>query len=457
MYCRCGCFVAARKVFDDMPLRNAASWNVVVTACAGVGGSALNEEVLGLLTQMGSEGIRPDNFTVAILLNLCAIEGVDGDWYGRQIHCFVIRNGLASDFTSQVHVGSCLIDMYAKCNLLIAARRVFDWMDYKNVVSCTAMIGGYARSGDFEEALGLFRRMQVNYGLVPNRVSLLIVLSACRSFAGLLQGRQVHAFSIRSDLNHDVTMKNSLIDMYSKCGCMKSARVVFNADSSLNDQVSWSSIISGYGRHGMGKEATVLFNKMCETGIRPDHLTSVGVLSACERSGLLTEGLVIYNTLVTKHGLMPTEEVCSCVVGLLGRSGQLDQALNFIKSMLAEPGPSVWGVLLDSSVIHGNAKMQELAHMRLLEMEPDNASNYVSLSNILASSGRWNVVGEVRSLMKDKGLKKMPGYSWISVDNKIYSFFASDKSHPCSELIYSTLQNLVLVMRENDRFGHLLA
>ncbi|KAG4910920.1 hypothetical protein JHK82_056928 [Glycine max] len=207
-------------------------------------------------------------------------------------------------------------------------------------------------------------------------------------------------------------------------------------------------MISAYGLHGRGEEAIITYYKMLQQGFKPDMITVVGVLSACSKSGLVDEGISIYKSLMTKYEIKPTIEICACVVDMLGRSGQLDQASEFIKDMPLDPGPSVWGSILTASVMHGNSRTRDLAYWHLLELEPENPSNYISLSNTYASDRKWDVVTEVRTIMKQRGLKKVPGCSWITISGKTHSFSVADKAHPSSSLIYEMHDDLVSIMTD---------
>ncbi|KAL5981450.1 hypothetical protein ACLOJK_015511 [Asimina triloba] len=445
MYCKCDSLTDARDMFDEIPGRSVASWNILISEFALLGGSHLVAETWELVKQMQLEGMKPDAFTVAIVLPLCTAESKSRA-YGREIHCFMIRNELDVDSDSDIYMGSCLIDMYSKSNNIVMGRRVFDKMEHKNVVVWTAMIAGYAQNGGLEQALLLFRTMQ-DRGIQPNRISLLTILSSCGSLATLSEGKQIHGYALRQGMNSDVSLSNALIDMYSKCGSLKCARCVFDDDSYAKDPISWSSIITSYGLHGRGEEAVGLFMKMLQLGINPDAITSVGVLSACSRGGLLKEGFEVYNLLTCNYGIVPTMEMYSCMVDMLGRAGQLDRAFDFISSMHMQPGPTIWGALVSASVIHGRMDMQDLAYGSLLLLEPENPSNYVSLSNVYASSGKWDSVVGLRLQMRERSLRKLPGCSWINVNSKIHCFYVADKSHPCLDLIHSVLNNLILMIK----------
>lgn len=456
MYERCGCFGDALKVFDEMPLRKASSWNALISCYAKANVECENNSLcsfrLGdIVRGMQNEGLKCDAFTVSSLLSLCAVSGDFRDKFGhgRELHCHIIRNGLDLSFgkDSDVHLGCCLIDMYSKNTKVDVARRVFDRLNCKNVFSWTAMINGYVLSREFDEALFLFREMQQRDNIAPNKVSLITILPACTSIAGLMGGKQIHGFSIRKELNYDSSLCNALIDTYSKCGSLSYATQVFEYEGVNKDAISWSSIICGHGLHGQGQHAVILFDKMLQNGIKPDATVVVGVLSACCRSGLINDGMRIYEAVVHDYKIEPTVEMCACMVDMFGRVGELDKALDFIKNMGIAPGGSIWGALLSASVIHGNSEMQELAYKCLIELEPGNSSNYVSFSNLCAASRRWDEVAEVRKDMRKRGLRKSPGCSWINISSVTHSFYVADVSHKCSDLIYAMVDELVLAMK----------
>ncbi|KAE8734991.1 Major facilitator superfamily protein [Hibiscus syriacus] len=401
MYGKCGEFEAMKKVFDEMRERNVGSWNALVSGYSNSGDWELMKDLWEVVKNMQLEGMKLDGFTISSLLPLSGGEGNWGCNYGRELHCYILKNELYSGFGSDVHLGCCLVDMYSKSGKVSVGRNVFDRMWFRNVYAWTAMINGYIENGDFDEALVLFQEMQLNDGIEPNKVSLVSVLPACSSYAGLMLGKQIHGYTIRKELTTDIALCNALIDMYSKCGSLTSARQVFDKGSFHKDAISWSSMICGYGLHGMGEEAISLYNQMLFLGNKPDMITV------------------------------------------------LDRALDFIKKMPVEPGPSVWGALVNASVMHGNTKMQELAHRFLIYLEPENPSNYVSLSNLHASTKRWDAVAGLRKMMKEKGLKKAPGCSWISINGNTHCFNVADKAHPHSTSIYEMLDDLIFIIKED--------
>nr|ABK26521.1 unknown [Picea sitchensis] len=272
------------------------------------------------------------------------------------------------------------------------------------------------------------------------------ILRACASVAALEQGKQVHADIIKIGFELDVSVSNGLVDMYGKCGRIEDAQEVFSKLLEP-DVASWNAMISGLAQHGCGKEAVLLFEQMLQTGVKPNQITFVVVLSGCSHAGLVDEGRNYFDSMTRDHGISPKAEHYSCMVDLFGRAGCLDEALNFINQMPVEPNASVWGSLLGACRVHGNIELAERAVEQLIELTPENPGTYVLLSNIYAAAGRWDDAGKVRKMMKDRSVKKEPGCSWIEVQNKVHPFIVGDSSHPQIEEIYETLETLTLQMK----------
>ncbi|KAK4786311.1 hypothetical protein SAY86_003000 [Trapa natans] len=445
MYSKCGEFMDAKKLFEEMPERSVSSWNVLITGLASLSDRSSGIDVWDAMKCMHSEGIKPDAFTISSVLPLCGDNTLKFN-HGRELHGYILRNKLDLMCNSDAHLGCCLIDMYSRNDMLDSGRYVFNQMQCRNVFVWTAMLNGCVRNRNPEEALKLFCHMQLKDGIKPNRVSIVSILPASSMFAGLVSVKQIHGFVIRNSMGNEVSVTNALIDAYCKSGNIAYARQIFE-NAADRDAISWSAMISGYGIHGKGEEAVVLYDEMLLHGIKPDNITTVGILSACTRSGLHEKGLSIYDKLVKDYKIEPSVEICACVVDMLGRSNQLEHALSFITRMRVEAGPSIWGALVNASIIHGNDEMRELAYSYLIELEPGNPSNYISVSNVHATSNRWNLVAGVRRMMREKGLRKEPGYSWIVIDGTTNCFYVADRVHPSSSTIYEMLNSINLVMK----------
>lgn len=447
MYFKYGECKESLKLFDEMPERNSGSWNALLAGYASFIDCFYVKEAWEVVRSMQIDGIKPDAFTISSLLPLCG--NPNGKLsYGKELHCYIVKNELDLDFGSKFHLSCGLIDMYSRANDIIASRYVFDQIKSRNIYVWTAMVRGYAQNEDSEKALILFQEMQIKDGIVPNRISLISLLPACSSHAGLMNGKQIHGFVVRKEFHDDISLCNALIDMYSKCGSLENARKVFESDSFCKDTISWTTLISAYGLHGQGKESIRLYNDMVELGIKPDPITVVAVLSACGRSGLVNEGLQLYITAIQEYKIEPTAEICAIVVDMLGTIGELERALSFIKTMTAEPSPGVWGALVSASIRYKNYEMLELAYRFLTELEPGNPSNFISLSNLHASASRWDVVAELRNTMRERGLRKAPGCSWVNINTKTHCFHVADKTHPSSKLIYEVLDHVFIIMKQ---------
>eukprot|EP01018_Ginkgo_biloba_P037437 Gb_29877 [translate_table: standard] len=437
MYAKCGSVEAARQLFDNMSERDVVSWNAMI---AGYVQNGHANEALTLFYQMQLAEVAADSVTFVNLLPACALLGAlqQGKW----IHDYVIRSG----FESEAFVRTALIDMYAKCGSIEIARQLFDKMLRKDVISWSAMITGYAQNGHANEALTLFHQMQLT-DLKPDLVTMVSLLQACAHLGALKQGKWIHDYVLRSGFESNVTVGNSLIDMYAKCGSIDLARLQFDKMPQKN-VVSWSAMIAGYGMHGHGEDAVALFSQMQQTDMKPDCITFVCVLSACSHAGLVDEGWQYFECMDRDFCIKPRLEHYACMVDLLGRAGHLDEAQDFVKKMPVEPDAGVWGALLGACRIHCNIELGERVAKHLFHLEPKNAGYYVLLSNIYAAAGRWDDVGKVRAMMKDSGVKKTPGCSLIEVESKVHAFFVGDRSHPQSDKIYATLETLARQMEE---------
>eukprot|EP01018_Ginkgo_biloba_P004466 Gb_36636 [translate_table: standard] len=467
MYMKCGNLICSREVFDKMPKRDVISWTSMITGYAQTGHSV---EALKLFTQMQRARIKPNHFTFAIVVKACA--SLSALEQGKQVHECIITAGYEPD----VVVWNSLVDMYAKCSSVKDARQVFDKMHKRNVIAWNAMIAGYAQNGHLDEALKLFRRMpepdEVTWssmiagyaqngqcdealdifcqmqgkGIKPNNFTFGSVVKACASLAALEHGKQVHAHIIITGFESDFVVGNALVGMHAKCGNIEDAFQVFEKMPTRN-VVSWSTMIVGCAQHGQGKKALKLFEQMLVAGMRPNEITFVGVLYACSHTGLVDEGRFYFHSMGREHGITPTIEHYTCMVDLLGRAGCLDEAENLINKMPVDPNVAAWGALLGACRIHNNIDIAKRAADHLLELKVEDAGTYVLLANIYAAAGKWDDVANVRKLMKDRGVKKEPGFSWIEVKNRTHSFVVGDRWHPQKEEIYSMLEKLAGQMK----------
>ncbi|KAF9592548.1 hypothetical protein IFM89_015569 [Coptis chinensis] len=430
-YAKCGSLSSSDNVFYNMDIKTVSSWNALI------GGYAQNGDPrkgIDLFLKMTYSGLEPDWFSIGSLLLACGHLQSLRD--GRAIHGFVLRKGLDMD----LFIGVSLLSLYIQCGKPLCAKAFFDGMRDKNLVCWNAMIAGFSQNGFPDKAIDLFRRMQC-VRLQPLEIAVVSVLSACAQLAALRLGKEIHCFALKAELTEDAFVSSSIIDMYAKSGCIEQSWRVFGRLRE-KDMVSWTVMIAGYGVHGRGKDAIELFERMQSEGLKPDAFTFISLLMACSHSGLVGEGLKYFSEMRTKNYIEPKLEHYACMVDMLGRAGHLNHALNLLEEMPEKPDAGIWGALLSSCKTHGDVVLGQKVSEILLDLEPYKAENYVLVSNLFAKAGRWEDVRRVRGRMKEMGLKKDIGCSWIEVEGKIYNFIVGDKTLPDSEEIRQMWQEL---------------
>ncbi|KAH1080646.1 hypothetical protein J1N35_020407 [Gossypium stocksii] len=358
---------------------------------------------------MLDQGIKPNR---ASILNATAC--VRRENAAHHMHRVIMDNVLDNDHSVQ----NATMLMFARCGRIDLARSLFDGFTYKDLVCWASMIDAYARADLPLEALLLFNQMRLQC-VLPDSITLLAVIQACSILACLHLARTLHAVIIRCFLECQLVLDTAVLDLYMKCGSLTYARKVFDNMKGRNI-ISWSTMISGYGMHG----------------------------HACSHAGLINEGWECFDSMVRDFGVTPTSEHYACMVDLLGRAGQLNQALEFIEKMPVRPEAGVWGALLGACRIHSNVELAEIAAKSLLNLDAENAGRYVLLSNIYASLGKRREAYRIRNLMKSRGVKKKVGWTSIEIKGKIYTFVAGDRTNPEMDLIYSELGKLMEKIRQ---------
>ncbi|KAG1339226.1 Pentatricopeptide repeat-containing protein [Cocos nucifera] len=435
-YAKCGSLESAGHVFDGKEMKSVSSWNALIGGYAQNGDPSM---AVDLFLQMTSLGIEPDWFSIGSLLLACA--HLKDHLNGKSIHGFVLRNGLENDSFIKIS----LLSLYIQCGETSASRVLFDAMEEKDSVSWNAMIAGYLQNGLPEDSLKLFRRL-LRDGYEPSMIAMTSAFVACAELSALRLGREAHGFALKADFSEDAFVGSSIMDMYAKCGSMEQACSFFN-NLKNKDAVSWTVMITGYAINGFGREAINLFDEMQREGLKPDAFTYVGILLACSHAGLVEEGLRYFEEMKNNHGVEPKLEHYACVADMLGRAGRLAEAARLIEEMPVEPDGRIWGALLGACRIHGNVSLGGKIADKLLELEPDRAEHYVLASNLYAGAGRWDDARRMRKRMKEFGLRKDPGCSWIDVGGQVYNFVAGDNRLPESEEIRMMWSSLEVKIR----------
>ncbi|XP_062024528.1 putative pentatricopeptide repeat-containing protein At3g15130 [Rosa rugosa] len=434
MYAKCGRVSEASRMFSVMPAKNVITWNAMI---AGYTVEGNGEKALVLFRKMQELGEVPDEYTITSTLKACS--GLGAIRQGSQIHSSLITRGFLCSV--RTIIAGALVDMYVKCRHLTEAQRVFDQVEQKNLISWSALILGYAQECNLTQAMALFRQLRASVCHQVDGFVLSSIMGVFADFALVEQGRQMHAFTTKIPSGLDISVFNSILDMYLKCGLTDEAERLFD-EIQLRNVISWTIMITGFGKHGLGKKAVLLFNQMQSEEIEPDGVTYLAVLSACSHSGLIQECQEYFSRLCHDKRIKQTVEHYACMVDLLGRAGRLKEAKNLIDSMLLKPNIGIWQTLLSACRVHGEVEIGREVGEMLLRLDGDNAVNYVMLSNLYAEAGYWKECERIRKLFKRKGLKKDAGRSWVEIDKEVYFFYNGDESHPLTEKIHQVLKEM---------------
>lgn len=283
------------------------------------------------------------------------------------------------------------------------------------------------------------------------------VVTACGRSARLKEGRSVHGFWVRNFLETGLIFDTALVDMYCKCGKTEIARIVFDGMLERN-LVCWNAMILGHCIHGSTEDGLALFEDMVgkgsrgkendndsqqeEQGISPDEVTFVGVLCACVRAGLLTEGRKYFYQMSSVYNVTPKFAHYWCMANLYEAAGHLQEAEEVLKGMPEELESLVWSSLLGSCRFNGDVELGEQIAIRLIELDPSSHLPYALLWNVYAVAGRWEDVAKVKSLMMERGVKTTLGSSLLDLNEIVHEFKVGDRSQPELEKIYKLMDEL---------------
>ncbi|WOG90091.1 hypothetical protein DCAR_0209332 [Daucus carota subsp. sativus] len=434
-YSECGSIQDAKRMFDSCPFaRDLVTWNAMLAAYI------VHEQetnAFKLFLNLRELGLTPDLYTYTSIISACS--GKPQEFQGKSLHGLVIKVGLEQS----TPISNSLMAMYIRLNSLYMEEAffIFSSMKFKDRVSWNSILTGFSQYGLSENALKLFQDMRLNYQEIDH-YAFSAVLRSCADMAALQLGQQVHVLSLKSGLETNEYVTSSLIFMYSKCGYIEDARRCFES-TCKDSSVSWNSIMFGYAQHGQGQVALDLFHLMKNENIKMDHITFVAVLTACSHIGLVDEGKEFLQCMESDYGIPPRMEHYACAVDLFGRAGRLQEAKALVEAMPFQPDAMVWKTLLGACRMCGDIKLASEVASYLLESDPGEHCTYVLLSDIYGHLRRWDEIATVKRLMRERGVKKIPGWSWIELKNEIHSFNAEDHSHPCCQEIYTLLFGLL--------------
>ncbi|KAK4764991.1 hypothetical protein SAY86_026081 [Trapa natans] len=443
LHLKAGCLRYAHKVFDDLPRRTLSAYNYLLGGYIKEGSI---HKALDLGRRLVDDGERPDGFTLSMLLkaSTCGDPAISVWNLCGTVHGLIMKLDVEAD--DVLYTG--LIDSYVKSSRIDYARIIFDTMSEGNIVCSTSMITGYMNAGLVEDAEEIFEKVvekdivvfnamiegyskQSEYakralalyiemqrlGFLPNISTFASVIGVCSSLASYEVSQQVQCQLTKTLQFKDIKLGSALIDMYSKCGRVDDARRIFDQMPKRN-VFSWTSMIDGYGKNGEPCRALELFCLMKERRVEPNYVTFLGALSACAHAGLVDKGRKIFDSMEKDYSLKPQMEHYACMVDLLGRAGNLNDAWNLIMEIPEKPNSDVWAALLSSCRLYGEVELARVAACEIFKLNASSRPGaYVALSNTLADAGKWDNVSELRELMKIRGVSKDSACSWVGADN----------------------------------------
>ncbi|PKA51948.1 Pentatricopeptide repeat-containing protein [Apostasia shenzhenica] len=374
---------------------------------------------LHLFSFMLRLSLPPNHFTFPFLLK--SVAALPSPLVSAALsHAASIRFGFAGDPLVQ----NTLIHAYGSSGDagLEPARKVFDETRKSNPVTFSSMIGGYVRSGRSNDAITLFRQMQLAC-VRPDDVTITTVLSACVNLGALEFAKWINSYIFRAQIPRSISLSNALIDALAKCGDIDAAMEVFNEMPERNI-ISWTSVIDGLAMHGRGDDAVRVFEGMKLARVQPDSVAFIGVLKACSHAGMVTAGRRYFESMTEEFGIEPRIEHYGCMVDLFSRAGIVEEAMGFLQSMPMKPNPVIWRTLIAACRVHGRLELGEKVTHQLIKEDPLYDSNYVLLSNFYALKRRWKKKWEIRTAMGQQGMRKAPGCSSLELNGEIYEFIA---------------------------------
>ncbi|KAG9451601.1 hypothetical protein H6P81_011566 [Aristolochia fimbriata] len=400
-YARNRKMVDAVKLFQRMPVKNVITWNAMIT------GFLHNGDVQRAIELFHRMPIRDSASVSAIVSGLIRNGMLD------EAAKFLHKHGKNGEQGDALDAYNTLIAGYGQHGRVIEARQLFDKIPgavtlskedtaktntdnqklkfARNLISWNSMIMCYVKAGDTASAQDLFDEM-------PER-----------------DGMQIHQLVAKTVIA-DIPVNNSIITMYARCGNIRDARAIFDDMKTKRDVVTWNAMIGGYARHGF--------------------------------AGLVTEARKHFDSMVNEFGIAPRVEHYASLVDVIGRHGNLEEALELVRGMPVEPDSTVWGALLGACRVHKNVDVASIAAEELMRLEPESSAPYVLLHNMHVDLGRWEDAKEARRKMEKNGIRKQCGYSWIELHDKVHLFASGDSDHPNAEEILALTENLKKVIKD---------
>ncbi|ESQ48608.1 hypothetical protein EUTSA_v10020137mg [Eutrema salsugineum] len=444
MYAKNGSLKESIKLFSLMPGKNVVTYNAMISGFLQMDDitDEASSEAFKLFMDMQRHGLKlsPSTFS-AVLKACCAAKTLE---CGKQIHALICKN----NFQSDEFIGSGLIELYAIMGSSEDGMRCFDSTSKQDIASWTSMIDCHVQNEQLESAFDLFRQL-FSSRIRPEEYTVSLMMSACADFAASSSGEQIQGYAIKSGIDAFTSVKTSSISMYAKSGNMALASKIFT-EVENPDIATYSAMISSLAQHGFASDALNIFESMKTHGFKPNQQTFLSILIACCHGGLVTQGLTYFQSMKNDYGIHPNEKHITCLVDLLGRTGRLSDAEELILSSGFQDHPVMWRALLSSCRVYKDGVIGRRVAERLMDIDPEASGSYVLLHNIYNESGVNSFAEEVRELMRDRGIKKEPAFSWIVIGKQTHSFTVADSSHSSTQMIYAMLQQQLDTMNTVD-------
>ncbi|KAH7302192.1 hypothetical protein KP509_23G060300 [Ceratopteris richardii] len=447
VYVHCGSLEEAYAIFNNIPSPNAVTWGTIICGYAEHG---LGTEALLLSKKMQENGVEIDQGLLVAVLK--ASESSSCLTQGQSFHALAVEWDMQHDEL----VGNALISMYATCGNLDDAINLFNKRPHRSTMAWNALISGLAsQSPDYvhgREALTAFWQMiQV---VQPNEITYMSILKVCSNLCALNQGNMIHAHLIEGGLRWELKVGNALIAMYLKCGNLEYASCVANTLPSW-DIVTFNTVIEGFGRSGLVKQALHLFDEMLRNNIEPNDSTFISILSACSHDGLVEKGHEFFE-LMKLHGIGPKIDHYDLMVDLIGRAGYLNEAEDFLETMPLTTDFVGWMAMLTHCNRLVNVDIGRRSFSVLVKMDPSNASSYVLMSNLYADAGMLEDAEKLDNIRKStNGAIKKPGKAFIEIGNKVHEFSVGCRGQDLSGPVYAKLQELRSQLKQNGYKPHI--
>ncbi|VVA90708.1 unnamed protein product [Arabis nemorensis] len=396
---------------------------------------------LALFTHMLVSQVQPINLTFPSLIKAaCSSFSVS---YGVSLHGQALKRGVlwdpfiqtsfvrfygeVADFRSSRKMFGDIVDpCVIACNSMLdacgrngdmdSAFELFQRMPVTDVVSWTTVINGFSKNGLHAKAVMLFGEMIENNRVVitPTEATLVSVLSSCANLdrGGVHLGKQIHGYVMRKEIILTTTLGTALLDLYGKAGHLEMALTIFDQIRDKDKEVcTWNAVISALASNGRPEKALEMFEMMKSKNVHPNGITLLAVLTACARSKLVDLGIQLFISICSEYKIIPTSEHYGCMVDLIGRAGLLVDAVNFIKKLPFELDASVVGALLGACKIHEDAELGNKVGKWLIGLQPQHCGQYVALSTLSALESNWAEAEQMRKVMIQAGIRKIPAYS----------------------------------------------